>query len=409
MSKIKRRAPKDGYDNEEKMKYRHEVWSRLAEKAKPILDQNENAKVLMLPSKEGLEIDVAMQYGIKPEQIIAIDENPALLAHAKWKDKIPKENRHGVKVSRVGEIIKKKGWILAAANLDFCNNFSDELIDELQTFIDSGCLALKSFISITLMKGRETKALLKLINKTGVSNIFDEPRLTALCEVVDFNNSTIKNFFEGAYYNSIPIIYGCLEIDKTRKRELSQGFPESIRNDLIDDFTVFIDSENSDIGIHMVRDDARFDLEDPPFEQPSWFMNQIDYMLKGTGCSEVVGQALIDSAVSIAPVSVLTREEALIVNNAYRNYSKSGYINALIGFRFNGYRYYINYNYHSSSFLATKVVLGGSLTEDSYFRKITKEEFMGIINKYNTGCGISDNTIMDIDNKYRWRSDFPYS
>ena len=73
---------------------------------------DKNAKVLLLPSKEGIEIDVAISFGIKPEQIIAIDENPQLLAHAKWKHKVPKQNRFGCRVSAIGQKIKDRGWYL---------------------------------------------------------------------------------------------------------------------------------------------------------------------------------------------------------------------------------------------------------------------------------------------------------
>ena len=206
---VKRRAPKDGYDNPEKRKYRHEVWKRLSKKALPILEENENAKVLMLPSSEGLEIDVAMKFGIKRHQIIAIDENPALLAHADWKYKVPKSNRFGCKVSEIGEKIKNNGWVLAAANLDFCNNFSDELITEINSFFAQTPIVEKFSFSVTMGKGRETKALLSLINYLDAPDIFMHPRLSTLWHMVEMPDKEFWTLLHQDKYvsNRVPMLY----------------------------------------------------------------------------------------------------------------------------------------------------------------------------------------------------------
>ncbi len=216
MANVKRRAPKKGYDNEVKQEYRENVWSHMAPKVIPLLNQDENAKVLLLPSKEGLEIDVAIKHGINPNQIIAIDENPALLAHAQWKDKIPKENRFGCKVSKIGEKIKNNGWYLVGANLDFCNNFSYELVDETQSFLDTNCYNSDEFyIAITLMKGRESRALLQMINKFGEDKpTFSNRRLSsliAMCELkdgIEFRDV----LFEGEYFDTSPMAYGIVSL-----------------------------------------------------------------------------------------------------------------------------------------------------------------------------------------------------
>lgn len=215
MNTVKRRAPKNGYDNSTKSKYRHNVWKNLSEGAIPILNENENAKVLILPSKEGIEIDVAIKFGIKPEQIIAVDENPALLAHAKWKYKIPKENRFGCKVSKIGRKIKDNGWFLACANLDFCNQISEELVSETNSFLDTTPISDNFSFFVTFMKGRESKALYLLLKQRNASNIFKHERLSAFYELINW--PIIHDYywacdFEETYVsNRAPMVYACFK------------------------------------------------------------------------------------------------------------------------------------------------------------------------------------------------------
>ena len=96
------RAPKTGYNFEEKNKYRHKVWSTFAEK----LDVS-SAIVLFLPSKEGLEIPIALSYGFKEENLIAVDDCPAVIAASKWRKEYPKIKFYGNSLSRAGERIKQ--------------------------------------------------------------------------------------------------------------------------------------------------------------------------------------------------------------------------------------------------------------------------------------------------------------
>jgi len=221
MEAVKRRAPKEGYDNDVKMEYRHKVWSTLAPKVKDKLKEDSNAKVLLLPSKEGIEIDVAIEYGINPEQIIAIDENPALLAHAQWKDKIPKENRFGCKVSKIGKKIEEKGWYLAGANLDFCNTFSEELINEINTFFKNTPIWRRFSFCVTMGKGRESKALYLLLKHIDTPDIFKHDRLATLYEMMNLGGfykntldykDTLGLDFEESYYSTFPMIYACFTL-----------------------------------------------------------------------------------------------------------------------------------------------------------------------------------------------------
>lgn len=253
MEAVKRRAPKLGYNNNAKEEYRDNVWRNIFPIIENDLRVDKNAKVLLLPSKEGLEIDVAIRQGVDPSQIIAIDENPALLAHAKWKDKIPKENRFGCKVSKIGEKIKSNGWYLVASNLDFCNNFSDEVIGEIQSFIDTRCCSDRFVMSVTLMKGRESRALFKLIKKTGSGLKFTHARMGVLFEVLDLPSCSINIVHEGSYYETSPMIYSVCVINTKNKVILTDDNINMIRKNMHNRVALYEDAKIPYLGAVIYR------------------------------------------------------------------------------------------------------------------------------------------------------------
>ncbi len=192
--KVAYRGPALGYASDEKQKYRQEVWGAIANKIMDVLDRDERAHVLMLPSKGGEEIEVAISHGIPEDRIIAVDENPALLASAKWRKSRPLVKCYGSSLSRAAERIKNDGIVLAAANLDLCNNFSEDLVSEISGFFDN-CYRFYQFcFSVTVMKGRENKATSLMLNHIfknsprGFKKIEDK-RIRALCAVMDSSES----------------------------------------------------------------------------------------------------------------------------------------------------------------------------------------------------------------------------
>lgn len=230
LKSVKRRGPKKGYDNKSKSEYRNRVWETLSKKCKPVLKQSNNAKVLLLPSKEGIEIDVAINYGIKPEQIIAIDENPAVIAVSKWRKKYPNVNYFGCKVSEVGPKIESNGWILAAANLDFCNQFSEEIINEINSFLNSTPIYESFSFFITMAKGRESSGLCMLLKNNNSPGCFMHPRLGVLYQMLIPNNQ-FKEFlsidFQAQYTSSrMPMIYACFSF---KRREINNFLKGQIK------------------------------------------------------------------------------------------------------------------------------------------------------------------------------------
>lgn len=238
--KVDRKAPKKGYDNEIKMEYRHKVWKYLSKKCLPTLRENDNCKVLLLPSKEGIEIDVALSYGIRESDIIAIDENPAVIAVSKWRKKYPNIAYFGCKVSKVGSRIREKGWYLAGANLDFCNTFSEELINEINCFFKHTNITNNFSFCVTMGKGRESKALYLLLQHLKTPEIFKHNRLAALYVMLIMDkynyiyDTTYKDFlaldFEDSYFSTFPMIYAGFSLHEPKIQVFSK---EQIRHNIL--------------------------------------------------------------------------------------------------------------------------------------------------------------------------------
>lgn len=237
---MKRRGPKTGYNFDAKAEYRENVWKCFSENIADV----KKAIVVFLPSKEGLEIPVALKYGFKEENLIAIDENPALIASAKWRKKYPKIKCYGSKVSRAFQRMSNDGVKINAANLDFCNNISAELIDEIYKTLDFGYFDKSFLISVTILKGREpkpTNSLLNLILEDSKSykNSGLSKRAIVVYKIINnvlnrFYNYFIFNEFHSEYKSSTQTIeYTIFKIinkermnekiafnlDKIRKRE----------------------------------------------------------------------------------------------------------------------------------------------------------------------------------------------
>lgn len=206
------RGPNSGYISDAKQKYRHDVWSAIAPKVKDLFQIDDRAHVLLLPSKGGEEIAVAIEHGIPQERIIAVDENSALIASAPWRKTFPMVKCYGSSLSRAAERIKNDGHVLLAANLDLCNNFSEDLVSEVSGFFNSLKRFDKFIFSITVMKGRENKATNMMLNhifkstKNGLKKIEDK-RIRALCAIMQddynfplFGLSCVES--QGAYIHS---------------------------------------------------------------------------------------------------------------------------------------------------------------------------------------------------------------
>ncbi|WP_300396394.1 hypothetical protein [Henriciella sp.] len=192
-----RRAPKTGYTSPEKADYRERVWSAIGNEAGVFLT-DPRAMWLLLPSREGAEIEVAIRHGIPEDRIIAIDENPALIAVSHWRKRWPRVKYFGCPARDVGKKIADRGWVLAGANLDLCYNFSESLINEVNAFLATTPRFHNFCIAVTIMKGREGSALARFVNET-TSEAFSESRMAALFDQSALCSSPWSVLDQGKY------------------------------------------------------------------------------------------------------------------------------------------------------------------------------------------------------------------
>jgi len=165
---MKLRAPKNGYNFKEKVKYRETVWKTLSKNVKNI----QNKKILMFPAYDGDEIYVALKYGVQPKNIYACDENAGIIATAPWRKEFPEIQVFGTKLERTIERMGDMGIKIDVANFDFCSNLCKSVLDDLDNFVSK--IATPDFyFALTMLKGREpavenmlAKMIFKEINGT---------------------------------------------------------------------------------------------------------------------------------------------------------------------------------------------------------------------------------------------------
>lgn len=172
------RAPTGGYVSDSKAHYREAVWDALAPIAKPFLE-DARAYCLLMPSREGLEIDVAVARGIPPERIVCVDQSAAVIATSLWRKRWPQCRFFASKISEVGEKLRKAGMFIAAANLDLCGNFSDETLAEIDGFLKSADRFNGFGLALTVMKGREGSVTARLLERYGADH-FEEKRIAGV-------------------------------------------------------------------------------------------------------------------------------------------------------------------------------------------------------------------------------------
>jgi hypothetical protein len=183
MKHAEARGPKAGYDGDTKQAYREAVWADMLKIASGRLMTDTVAVLVVMPSSGTEEIDTLVVMGVDPLQIFAIDQSAAVIATSKWRKKYPEVRFAACKVSEAPAILKKRGLVAVAANLDLCCNFSDELVSEVDAFV-AGHMSVDDFcFSVTVTKGREGKAINSLLSLHGSDDRLPDKRIAALVAV----------------------------------------------------------------------------------------------------------------------------------------------------------------------------------------------------------------------------------
>jgi len=195
------KAPQSGYDHPEKQSYRERVWAALAPAAIRAIRQSERAVVVLMPSMEGLEIKAAISHGVPEERIVCVDSSPAKIATSKWRREHPNCMFYGSMMSVAVEKMLKDGLHVCAANLDFCTNFSLQLIHETNSLLSLHEETLRCW-SVTVAKGRESTALTQMVKKFGLNDALalEDQRIGALISLLEQRISPFASVIsEGSY------------------------------------------------------------------------------------------------------------------------------------------------------------------------------------------------------------------
>jgi len=214
---MKHRSPKAGYISNVKQEYRDSVWSEFKRSGAISRAIELGMSILILPGLQSDEIDTAIKHGIPVDRIVCVHESEdAVLKSAEWLVKWPNIKYYCCKVSDVGEKLKADRISLCAANLDFCNNFSMELVAELRGFVLSDALDYESVVSVNIQKGRESSSVVEMLinGSTRMKHNTKEKRIAMLLDMAIPNDITANIISEGDYFVSTPMHFSTFTLKK---------------------------------------------------------------------------------------------------------------------------------------------------------------------------------------------------
>lgn len=146
---------RDKFADENKQRARETIWRVLAHSKHPPL-----AVALMLPGSERFEIETALARGFKLEQLYLVERSAAVLANLTRRSRDrplpPKANILRMPLSQAAEILLKRKVRIDVAHLDFCSHCeAEDMIEETRAFVQSGVMADRSLLAVTILAGRE--------------------------------------------------------------------------------------------------------------------------------------------------------------------------------------------------------------------------------------------------------------
>ena len=156
---MSRGEPACEYDSEQKAQYREMVWATFAD----VVFDSATARVLFFPGRHGFEIPVALKYGFQEANLIACEENAAILATAKWRKEYPSVRCYGTNLNRTIDRLVGDKVRLNAVNLDYCSNLCGAVLADLRKLVEREIWDGDQFaVAVTLLKGREDTALVDI-------------------------------------------------------------------------------------------------------------------------------------------------------------------------------------------------------------------------------------------------------
>lgn len=150
------KAPVGGYEFTQKDIYRRQIWNlgrayRL-----------QKGRVLLMPSREGLEIEVARNKGIRTRQMYLVDYNRATAAHL---TRAYPERAESFGCSAVEAIrrIAASNERLSFANFDFTSQLNMTDLRGLAEMTNLNVWEDRSGIAVTMQRGREKRGVFELL------------------------------------------------------------------------------------------------------------------------------------------------------------------------------------------------------------------------------------------------------
>jgi hypothetical protein len=122
-----------------------------------------------MPSREGIEIEVALEKGFREDRLHVVDDNPANVAVLKRKYK--QINTYGVSAARACYRIRRSGVRLRAANFDFTGCVGNPLVDELWAIAGTNVFTRDALVAVTLLRGREGAHFLSQIDEHALGDV----------------------------------------------------------------------------------------------------------------------------------------------------------------------------------------------------------------------------------------------
>jgi hypothetical protein len=147
----KRRGPSDGYDFGSKRQYRRNIYAAFRRFFRGhVADRT----VLMMPSIEGDEIEVAMRAGFRQQNIIAVDKNKAIVATLKRR--YPLIKTYGVEVGEAATRAYQDGVRVDAINFDLCGPIGDTMSRAVGPWMSTqAVINANAVVAVTCLRGRE--------------------------------------------------------------------------------------------------------------------------------------------------------------------------------------------------------------------------------------------------------------
>lgn len=153
-----RRGPKDGYRFGSKAQYRRGIWSGFR---KLLGGQVADKHALLMPSIEGVEIEVALNNGFRQDHLHVVDDNPAIVATLKRR--YPHINTYGVPVQAAIQRIMSSGVPLTCANFDYTGPlFTAKQMSTIVNCTNPHAFTLGNAIAITMLCGRDDPKILAI-------------------------------------------------------------------------------------------------------------------------------------------------------------------------------------------------------------------------------------------------------